>query len=102
MSLYVQCYIKVSEHVWEELALLSPSCEFTKVCRQQINHLLQEYAEKQSIMSHPRPMLIHSFEVTNGFVFFTKFRNSEKCEEKEMDTIFFVFIINSIRIVWLY
>ena len=65
---YVQCDIKLPEHVSEQFAIFSPILNNTNVCRQNTRHLLQEYAEKERLMNQSRRNLISSVEQTNGTI----------------------------------
>ena len=62
---YVQCDIKVPEHVKEDFAIFSPLYKVTNVYRQDIAPLNQEYADKQMLTPQPRRMFFSSFHLTN-------------------------------------
>ena len=65
---YVQCDIKVPEHLREQFANFLPIFENTNAITKDIGSLKQEYAEKKSLMCQPRRMLLCSFELTNGTI----------------------------------
>ena len=58
---YVQCDLKVPEHLKAYFAKFPPIFKNTVVSRIDIGDLMKEYAEKEGIMSQPRRMLISSF-----------------------------------------
>ena len=62
---YVQCDLKVPEHLKAYFANFPPSFKNTAVSRNDIADLMKEYAEKEGIMSQPRRMLISSFPLKN-------------------------------------
>ena len=66
---YVQCDIEVPEHLREKFANIPPIFKNTKMCRQDICPIMQEYAEKKRLMSQPRWLLISSFELIKGIIF---------------------------------
>ena len=55
---YVQCNLKVPEHLKAYFAILPPIFKNTVVSRNDIGDLMKEYAERQGIMSQTRRMLI--------------------------------------------
>ena len=63
---YVQCGIKLPEHLREIFANFWPILKNTNVCRQDFGPLTQEYAEKKKLMSQPQQILISSLELING------------------------------------
>ena len=63
---YVQCDLKVPEHMKAYLANFPPIFKNTVVSRNDIGVLMKEYGEKEGIMSQPRRMLISSFHLKNG------------------------------------
>ena len=65
---YVQCDLKVPEHMKAYFANFPPIFKNTVVSRNDIGDLMKEYAEKEKIMSQPRRMLISSFHLKNGTV----------------------------------
>ena len=60
---YVQCDLKVPEHLKAYFANFPPIFKNTVVSRNDIGDLMKEYAEKEGIMSQPRRMLISSFHL---------------------------------------
>ena len=65
---YVQCDLKVPEHLKTYFANFTPIFKNTVLSRNDIGDLMKEYAEKQRIMSQPRKMLISSFHLKNGTI----------------------------------
>ena len=65
---YVQCDLKVPEHLKAYFANFPPIFKNTVVSRNDIGDLMKEYAEKEGIMSQPRRMLISSFHLKNGTI----------------------------------
>ena len=65
---YVQCDIEVPEHLRDYFSKFPPIFKNTVVSRNDIGHLMKEYAEKEGIMSQPRRKLISSFILTNGTI----------------------------------
>ena len=65
---YVQCDLKVPEHLKAYFANFPPIFKNTVVSRNDIGDLMKEYAEKEGIMSQPRRMLISSFRLENGTI----------------------------------
>ena len=65
---YVQCDLRVPEHLKAYVANFPPIFKNTVVSRNDIGDLMKEYAEKEGIMSQPRRMLILSFHLKNGTV----------------------------------
>ena len=65
---YVQCDLKVLEHLKPYFANFPPIFKNTVVSKNDIVDLIKEYAEKEGIMSQPRKMLISSFHVKNGTI----------------------------------
>ena len=65
---YVQCDLKVTEHLKAYFANFPPIFKNTVVSRNDIGDLMKEYAEKEGIMSQPRRMLISSFHLNNGTI----------------------------------
>ena len=65
---YVQCDLKVPEHLKTYFTNFPPIFKNTVVSRKDIGHLMKEYAEKDGIMSQPRRMLISSFHLKNGTI----------------------------------
>ena len=65
---YVQCDLKVPEHLNTYFAKFPPIFKNTVVSRKVIGDLMKEYAEKEGIMSQPRRMLISSFHLNNGTI----------------------------------
>ena len=62
---YVQCHLKVPEHLKANFANFPPIFKKTVVSRNDIGDLMKEHAEKEGIMSQPRRMLISSFHLKN-------------------------------------
>ena len=62
---YVQCDLRVSEHLQAYFANFPPFFKNTVVSRNDIVDLMKEYAEKEGILSQPRRMLISSFHLKN-------------------------------------
>ena len=62
---YVQCDLKVPEHLKSNFANFPPIFKNTVVSRNDIGDLI-EYAEEEGIMSQPRRMLISSFHLKRG------------------------------------
>ena len=65
---YIQCDLKVPEHLKAYFANFHPIFKNTVVSRNDIGVLMKEYAEKEGIMSQPRRMLISSFHLKNGII----------------------------------
>ena len=60
---YVQCDLKVPEHLKAYFANFRPIFKNTVVVRNDIGDLMKENAKKEGIMSQPRRMLISSFHL---------------------------------------
>ena len=65
---YVQCDLKVPEHLKPYFANFPPIFKNTVVSRIDIKDLMKECAEKEGIMSQTRRMLISSFHLKNGTI----------------------------------
>ena len=65
---YVQCDLKVPEHLKAYFANFLPILKNTVVSRIDTGDLTRGYAEKEGIMSQPRRMLISSFHLKNGTI----------------------------------
>ena len=65
---YVQCDLKVPEHLKAYFTNFPPIFKNTVVSRNDIGDLMKEYAEKDGIRSQPRRMLISSFHLKNGTI----------------------------------
>ena len=65
---YVQCDLKIPEHLKSYFANFPPIFKNTVVSRNDIGDLMKENAEKEGIMSQPRRMLILSFHIKNGSI----------------------------------
>ena len=65
---YVQCDLKVREHLKTSFANFPSISKNTVVNRNDIGDLMKEYAEKEGIMSQPRRLLISSFHLNNGTI----------------------------------
>ena len=65
---YVQCDLKLPEHLKAYFAIFPPIFKNTVVSRNDIGDLMKEYAEKEGIISQPRRMLIPSFHLKNGTI----------------------------------
>ena len=62
---YVQCDLKVPEHLKPYFPNFPPILKNTDISRNDIGGLMKEYAENERIMSQPRRKLISSFHVQN-------------------------------------
>ena len=60
---YVQCDLKVPEHLKAYFANFPPMFKNTVVSRNDIEDLMNEYGEKEGNMSQPRRMLISIFHL---------------------------------------
>ena len=65
---YVQCDLKVPEHLKAYFAKFPAIFKNTVVSRNDIGDLMKEYAEKERIMSQPKRILISSFHLENGTI----------------------------------
>ena len=65
---YVQCDLKVAEHLMAYFANSPPFFNNAVVKRYDMGDLMKEYAGKEGIMSQPRRMLISSFHLKNGTI----------------------------------
>ena len=65
---FVQCYLKVPEHLKAYFNNFPPIFKNAVVSRYDIGDLMKEYAEKEGIRSQPRRMLISSFHLRNGTI----------------------------------
>ena len=65
---YVQCDLKLPEHLKTHFANFPPIFKNTVVSRNDFGDLMKEYAEKEGNMSQPRRMLISSFYLNNGTI----------------------------------
>ena len=65
---YVQCELKVPEHLKAYFANFPPYFKNTAVSRNDDGDLIKEYAEKERIKSQPRRMLISSFHLKIGTI----------------------------------
>ena len=65
---YVQCDLKVPDHLKAYFPNFPPIFKNAVVSRNDIGDLMKEYAEKEKIMSQPRRMLISSFDLKNGTI----------------------------------
>ena len=65
---YLQCDLKVPDHLKAYFANYPPSFKKTVVSRIDIGDLMTEHAEKEAIMSQPRRMLISIFHLNNGTI----------------------------------
>ena len=65
---YVQCDIEVPKHLRDYFSNCPSIIKNTVVSREDIRTLMREYAEKGSIMTQPRRMLISCFNLTNGTI----------------------------------
>ena len=63
---YVQCDIEVTGALKENFANFPPIFKNTNVGRHDIGSLMQDYAEKEGLLSQPRKMLISSYFLENG------------------------------------
>ena len=63
---YVQCDIEVPEELKEKFANFPPIFKNTNVGRHDTGSLMQDYAEKEGLLSQPRKMLISSYFLENG------------------------------------
>ena len=65
---YVQCDLKVPDHLKACSANIHPIFEKTVVSRNDTGDLTKENAEKEGIISQPRRMLKSSFHLRNGTI----------------------------------
>ena len=65
---YVQCDLKVLEHLNAYFANFPRIFKNTVVSRNDIGDLIKEYAEKERIMSQPKRRLLSSFPLKNGSI----------------------------------
>ena len=65
---FVQCHLGVHEHLKAYFANFPPIFKNTVVSGNDIGDLMEEYAEKEGIMSQPRRVLISSFDPNNGTI----------------------------------
>ena len=65
---YVQCDLKVPEHLKAYFANFPAVFKNTVVSRNDIGALMKEYAEREGILSQPRRMLITSFHLKTGTI----------------------------------
>ena len=65
---YVQCDLKVPEHLKAYFANFPPVFKNTVVSRNDIGDWMKKYAEREGIMTQPRRMLILSFHLKNGTI----------------------------------
>ena len=65
---YVQCDLKVPEHLKAYFANFQPFFKNTVVSRNNIGDLMKEHAKKEGTMSQPRRMLISSFHLKTGTI----------------------------------
>ena len=63
---YVQCDIEVPEELKKKFANFPPIFKNTNVGRHDIGSLMQDYAEKEGLLSQPRKMPISSYFLENG------------------------------------
>ena len=63
---YVQCDIEVPEELKKKFANFPPIFKNTNVGRHEYGSLMQDYAEKEGLLSQPRKMLISSYFLENG------------------------------------
>ena len=67
---HFQCDLKVPEHLKAYFANFPPTFKNTVVSRNDIGDLMEEYAEKEGIITQPRRMLISSFHLKNRSIIF--------------------------------
>ena len=67
---YVQCHLKVPEHLKAYFANFPPIFKNAVVSRNDIGDLMKDYAKKEGVMPQPRRMLISSFQLKNGTIIF--------------------------------
>ena len=65
---YLQCDLKVHEHLKAYFANFPPTFNSTVVSRNNIGDLMKEYAEREGMMSQPSRMLTSSFRLINGTI----------------------------------
>ena len=65
---YVQCDLKVPEHLKAYFANFSPIFKNTVVSKNAIGDLMKKYAGKEGIISQPRRMLISGFHLKNATI----------------------------------
>ena len=63
---YVQCDIKLPEHLREQFANCQPIFNKSNVYRQDARSLFQEYAKKEGLMTQPQRLVIFGFELTKS------------------------------------
>ena len=63
---YVQCDIEVPDEIRTKFANFPPIFKNTNVGRHDIGSLMQDYAEKEGLLCHPRKLLISSYFLENG------------------------------------
>ena len=63
---YLECDIKVPEHINENFQNFPPLSKKTNVCRLDIGPLRQEYAENKELMSQLRRLFFSTIDLTNG------------------------------------
>ena len=65
---YIQCDLKVPEHLKAYFANFPPIFKNTVVSGNDIGDLIKEYAKNEGIMSQPSRMLMPSFHLKNGTI----------------------------------
>ena len=65
---YVQCDLKLPEHLKAYFANFPPIFKNTVVSRNDIRDLMKEYAEKEETLPQPERMLISSIQLKNGTI----------------------------------
>ena len=63
---YVQCDLEVPEELKKKFANFPPILKNTNLGRHDIGSLMQNYAEKEGLLSQPRKKLISSYLLENG------------------------------------
>ena len=63
---YVQCYIEIPENLRANFANFPPIFKNTLVSKSDIEDLMKNFAEEESLLSQPRKKLISSFTLQNG------------------------------------
>ena len=65
---YVQCDLKVLEHLKTYFAKFPPKFKNAVISGNDIGGLMKDYAKKDGIMPQPRRLLISSFQLKNGII----------------------------------
>ena len=65
---FALCDINFSKTLRGKIANFPPIFKITKTCTEDIGLILQQYVEKERLMSQPRRMLLFIFELSNGAI----------------------------------